>query len=200
MARKDVEISTEATISRTWVQGRAMTDWLRDSEKLAHDCVQMLGAPPTLAGRFKLDDTRPWKQGDVSTAVESDTTKNIRWIIEERKQVHGQHPDEGLRALDDAVRGKCSETSNKSRLFRTNRLVTCQTATHPSQRISHRHQRRNSLPHGIRIGQRSRTSLTRISQYRKRTLRTIRMQYQALRRYADRTNETRWKISENVIR
>jgi hypothetical protein len=41
----------------------------------------MLGPPPALIGRFKLDDTRQWKNGDVLTAVESDAIRNIRWVI-----------------------------------------------------------------------------------------------------------------------
>jgi hypothetical protein len=41
----------------------------------------MLGAPPTLAGRFRLDDTRPWKQGDVLTAVEANSLRLIQWSI-----------------------------------------------------------------------------------------------------------------------
>jgi hypothetical protein len=41
----------------------------------------MLGAPPALAGRFKLDDERPWKKWMVLTAMRSEAIRNIGWII-----------------------------------------------------------------------------------------------------------------------
>jgi hypothetical protein len=64
MPKKDVEISIGAAISGTCLQARTTTDRLRDPDQLVCDRVQMLGGPPALAGRFKLDDTRPWKQGE----------------------------------------------------------------------------------------------------------------------------------------
>jgi hypothetical protein len=81
MPRKEVEIAVGATIGGKWIQASTTTDWLRDPEKLVQDCVRMLGAPPAMAGRFRIEDTRPWKTGNVLTVVEVESNRPIRWSI-----------------------------------------------------------------------------------------------------------------------
>jgi hypothetical protein len=59
MPRREFELTIGATIQGKCVQAKTATDWLRDEDKLIYDCVQQLGAPPAIAGRFNLDDDRP---------------------------------------------------------------------------------------------------------------------------------------------
>jgi hypothetical protein len=79
--RIEVEIVIGATISGQWIQAGTTTDWLRDPERLVQDCVRMLGAPPTLTGRFRIEGSLPWKQGDVLTAVELESLRPMQWSI-----------------------------------------------------------------------------------------------------------------------
>jgi hypothetical protein len=79
MPRKEVEIAVGATIGGKWIQARTTTDWLRDPERLVKDCVKILGAPPTMAGRLRIEDTRPWKPGNVLTVVEVESNRLIQW-------------------------------------------------------------------------------------------------------------------------
>jgi hypothetical protein len=81
MPRREIEVTIGATIGRKWVQARTTTDWLRDPERLVQDCVKGLGAPPALVGRLRIDDTHPWEQGDILTAVEADNLRPIQWNI-----------------------------------------------------------------------------------------------------------------------
>jgi hypothetical protein len=82
MPRKDVVVTIGATIEGRWVQGKTTTDWLREPDRLVCDCMQPLGATTTLAGRFKLNDTRPWVQDEVLTAEDVDRIRPTKWIIQ----------------------------------------------------------------------------------------------------------------------
>jgi hypothetical protein len=84
MPRREVEITIGATIGGKWVQALTTTDWLRDQERLVQDCVKMLGAPLAVIGRFRIEDTRPWKQGDILTAAEEDSMQQIQWSIPDK--------------------------------------------------------------------------------------------------------------------
>jgi hypothetical protein len=81
MPRKEVEITVGATIGGKWIQARTTTDWLRDPERPVKDCVKMLGAPSAMAGRLKIEDTRPWKPGNVLTVAKVESNRPIQWSI-----------------------------------------------------------------------------------------------------------------------
>jgi hypothetical protein len=78
MPRKEVEIAVGATMGGKWVQARTTTDWIRDPERLVKDCVKMLGAPPAMAGRLRIEDARPWKPGNVLPVVEVESNRAIQ--------------------------------------------------------------------------------------------------------------------------
>jgi hypothetical protein len=67
--RRNVEIAIVETIHGQWFQGKVITDWLRDPERLAIDCVQDYGATLYQAAPHKVADTGPWRGGDILTAL-----------------------------------------------------------------------------------------------------------------------------------
>jgi hypothetical protein len=71
---------SKALISGNWYEVRLRVDWLRKSDDLSFALMKKCVAPGQI-GRGQIKDHRLWKKDESSTAVATNATKPIKWVI-----------------------------------------------------------------------------------------------------------------------